>query len=54
LATVKGLYGKSYDGKTWLKIGGTSEVRNLLLTETALDQLWLNTSKGVYLLPLDN
>ena len=52
LATARGLYMKSTDSNTWSKIEDTSfdleNVTSMFYTESAPDQIWLNTDEGVF------
>ncbi len=52
LATVKGLYSLSPGSLEWVKIESgsfdTLEIYNILFTDSNPDELWLNTSSGVY------
>ncbi len=57
LATARGLYMKSPASTEWIKVDDTdfdlAQINSLLLTETALDKIWLNTEDGVYLYVVD-
>ena len=53
VATARGLYEKSPASTNWSKVEDTDfdlvQIDNMLLTETALEKIWLNTEDGVYI-----
>lgn len=53
LATVRGLYTKPFSGQVWSKVVGAryenTHITGLVFTLSTPNQIWLNTTDGVYL-----